>query len=187
IGVELHLNSIVTVMDRDGVDVRGPDGSVQHVLAKTKISAAGVLASPLAKTLAEASDAACDRAGRIKVKPDCSLPGHPEVFVVGDMMNCIDLPGVSEVALQSGRHAACIIRNRVRNGAEPTPFKYPDLGSLAAVDSRTAILSVHGVRLSGRIAWLLWLIVHITFMTGFMNRFTALIHWLWCFVGTARC
>jgi len=103
------------------------------------------------------------------------------------MMNCNDLPGVSEVALQSGRHAADIIRNRVSNGAEPTPFKYRDLGSMAAVDSRTAILSAHGVRLSGRIAWLLWLIVHITFMTGFMNRFTALIHWLWCFVGTARC
>src|SRR5262249_17539843 len=86
-----------------------------------------------------------------------------------------------------GSPCCLIIRNRVRNGAEPTPFKYRALGSMAAVDSRTAILSVHGVRLSGRIAWLLWLIVHITFMTGFMNRFTALIHWLWCFVGTARC
>ena len=119
-------------------------------------------------------------------KPDCSLPDHPEVFVVGDMMNCNNLPGVAEVALQSGLHAAHVIRNRVRNGAEPTPWKYWDLGSMAAVDRRSAVLSAHGVRLSGRIAWLVWLVVHITFMTGFKNRFTALIHWFLSFVGTGR-
>jgi NADH dehydrogenase len=107
------------------------------------------------------------------------------VFVVGDMMNCNNLPGVAEVALQSGLHAAHVIRNRVRN-AEPTPWKYWDLGSMAAVDRRSAVLSAHGVRLSGRIAWLVWLVVHITFMTGFKNRFTALIHWFLSFVGTGR-
>src|ERR1700720_3993791 len=112
-------------------------------------SAAGVLASPLAKMLADATGAQRDRAGRIKVEPDCSLAGHSEVFVVGDMMNYNDLPGVAEVALQSGLHAARIIKNRVRSGAEPTPWKYWDLGSMAAVDRRSAVLSVHGVRLSG--------------------------------------
>ncbi|MGC1896399.1 MAG: NAD(P)/FAD-dependent oxidoreductase [Pseudolabrys sp.] len=185
IGVEIRVNSIVAHIDADGVDVKGADGSVQHFAAKTKIWAAGVLASPLAKMLADATGAQCDRAGRIKVQPDCSLPGHPEVFVVGDMMNCNDLPGVAEVALQSGLHAAHVIRNRVR-GTKPTPWKYRDLGSMAAVDSRSAILSAHGVRLSGRIAWLMWLVVHITFMTGFKNRFTALIHWFLCFIGTSR-
>lgn len=185
IGVEICVNSIVAHIDADGVDVKGADGSVQHFAAKTKIWAAGVLASPLAKMLADATGAQCDRAGRIKVQPDCSLPGHPEVFVVGDMMNCNDLPGVAEVALQSGLHAAHVIRNRVR-GTKPTPWKYRDLGSMAAVDSRSAILSAHGVRLSGRIAWLMWLVVHITFMTGFKNRFTALIHWFLCFIGTSR-
>ena len=185
IGVEIHLNSIVTHIDASGVDVKGPDG-LQHFSSKTKIWAAGVLASPLAKMLADATGAECDRAGRIRVEPDCSLPGHPEVFVVGDMMNCNDLPGVAEVALQSGLHAAHVIRNRVRNGAEPTPWRYWDLGSMAAVDRRSAILSAHGVRLSGRIAWLVWLVVHITFMTGFKNRFTALVHWFLCFVGTGR-
>ena len=123
---------------------------MRHFSSKTKIWAAGVLASPLAKTLADASGAQRDRASRIKVEPDCSLPGHPEVFVVGDMMNYNDLPGVSEVALQSGLHAAHVIRNRVRNGAEPTPWKYRDLGSMAAVDRRNAILSAHGVRLARR-------------------------------------
>ncbi|MGB6808441.1 MAG: NAD(P)/FAD-dependent oxidoreductase [Pseudolabrys sp.] len=185
IGVEIRVNSIVAHIDADGVDVKGADGSVQHFAAKTKIWAAGVLASPLAKMLADATGAQCDRAGRIKVQPDCSLPGHPEVFVVGDMMNCNDLPGVAEVALQSGLHAAHVIRNRVR-GTKPTPWKYRDLGSMAAVDSRSAILSAHGLRLSGRIAWLMWLVVHITSMTGFKNRFTALIHWFLCFIGTSR-
>jgi NADH dehydrogenase len=186
IGVEIHLNSMVTHIDADGVDVKGPEGLVQHFSTKTKIWAAGVSASPLAKKLADATGVQCDRAGRIKVEPDCSLPGHPEVFVVGDMMNCNDLPGVSEVALQSGLHAAHIIRNRVRKGAKPTPWKYWDLGSAAAVDRRSAVLSAHGVRLSGRIAWLVWLIVHITSMTGFKNRFTALIRWFLWFVGTGR-
>ena len=103
------------------------------------------------------------------------------------MMNFNDLPGVSEVALQSGLHAAHVIRKRVENGAEPTAWKYRDLGSMAAVTRRSAIISAHGVRLSGRIAWLVWLAVHITFMTGFKNRFTALIHWFLWFVGTGRC
>ena len=186
IGVGIGLNSIVTHIDADGVDVKGPDGSVRRFSSKTKIWAAGVLASPLAKMLADATGAQCDRAGRIKVEPDCSLPGHPEVFVVGDMMNRNDLPGVAEVALQSGLHAARVIRNRVKDGADPTPWKYWDLGSMAAVDRRSAVISAHGVRLSGRIAWLVWLVVHITFMTGFKNRFTALIRWLLSFVGTGR-
>ena len=187
IGVEIHVQSLVTHLDADGVDVKGPDGSVQRYSAKTKIWAAGVTTSPLAKMLADATVAECDRSGRIKVKPDCSLPGYPEVFVVGDMMNFNDLPGVAEVALQSGLHAAHVIRKRVENTAEPTAWKYRDLGSMAAVTRRSAIISAHGVRLSGRIAWLVWLAVHVTFMTGFKNQFTALIHWFFSFVGPGRC
>ena len=128
IGVEIRVNSIVAHIDANGVDVKGSDGSVQHFAAKTKIWAAGVLASPLAKMLADATGAQCDRPGRIKVQPDCSLPGHSEVFVVGDIMNCNDLPGVAEVALQSGLHAAHVIRNRVRNGTKPLCDEDEDLG-----------------------------------------------------------
>src|SRR5262249_21529312 len=146
--------------------------------------AAGVLASPLARKLAEATGAECDRAGRVKVEPDCSLPGHSEVFVVGDMMNHNNLPGVAEVAIQSGLHAAHAIKERVKRGGRAAPFKYKDFGAMAAVDRRSAIVSMHGIRISGRVAWLLWLAVHITFLTGFKNRFTALIHWLFSFVGT---
>jgi len=186
IGVEVHVNSIVTQIDADGIDVKGSDGSMHRFSAKTKIWAAGVSASPLAKSLAEASGATCDRAGRIKVEPDCSLPGYPEVFVVGDMMNFNDLPGVAEVALQSGLHAAHVIKNRVSHGTARTPWRYWDLGSMAAVDRRNAIVSMHGVRFSGRIAWIVWLVVHVTFLTGFMNRLAALFQWTRSFVGTGR-
>ena len=186
IGVEIHLRSIVTHIDEDGLDVKGPDGLVEHFPTKTKIWAAGVSASPLAKALAEATGAQCDRVGRIKVEEDCSLPGHPEVFAVGDMMSFNNLPGVAQVALQSGLHVAHVIRKRVRDGAKSTPWKYRDFGSMAAVHRRSAVLSVHGVRLSGRIAWLGWLIVHIIMMTGFGNRLTVLRRWFLSLAGTGR-
>ncbi len=130
--------------------------------------------------------AECDRAGRIKVLPDCSLPGHPEVFVVGDMMNLDDLPGVAEVAMQSGIHAARTIKKRLDAGKESAPFKYRDLGSMAAVSRRRAIVSFHGVRISGFPGWLMWLGVHVTFMTGFKNRFTTLFSWALSFLGRGR-
>jgi NADH dehydrogenase len=184
-GVEIHTGSIVTGVDADGVDVKGPDGTVTRYPAKTKIWAAGVSASPLAKMLADASGAECDRAGRIKVQPDCSLPGHPEVFAVGDMMNLNDLPGVAEVAMQTGIHAARTIKRRLE-GQEPQPFKYRDLGSMAAVSRRRAIVSFHGIRVSGFLGWLMWLFVHLAFMTGFKNRFKTLISWSLSFLGRGR-
>jgi NADH dehydrogenase len=185
-GVEIHVESIVTGVDADGVDVKGPDGTITRYEAKTKIWAAGVAASPLAELVAEASGAERDRAGRVKVLPDCSLPGHPEVFVVGDMMSLNDLPGVAEVAMQSGIHAARTIKKRLTDGAEPQPFKYRDLGSMAAISRRRAIVSFRGLRLSGFLGWLTWLVVHVTFMTGFKNRFRTLVSWSLSFLGKGR-
>jgi NADH:quinone reductase (non-electrogenic) len=184
-GVEVHTGSIVTGIDADGVDVKGPDGTIKRYPAKTKIWAAGVAASPLAKMLADACGAEVDRAGRIKVQSDCSLPGHPEVFAVGDMMNLNDLPGVAEVALQTGVHAAKTIRRRL-DGQEPQPFKYRDLGSMAAVSRRRAVVSFHGVRVSGWLGWLMWMFVHLAFLTGFKNRFKTVISWTLSFVGGGR-
>ena len=184
-GVEVHTGSIVTGIDADGVDVKGPDGTITRYPAKTKIWAAGVAASPLAKMLADACGAEVDRAGRIKVQSDCSLPGHPEVFAVGDMMNLNDLPGVAEVALQTGVHAAKTIRRRL-DGQEPQPFKYRDLGSMAAVSRRRAVVSFHGVRVSGWLGWLMWMFVHLAFLTGFKNRFKTVISWTLSFVGGGR-
>jgi NADH:quinone reductase (non-electrogenic) len=185
-GVEIHTESIVTGVDENGVDVKGADGAVSRTAAKTVIWAAGVAASPLAKQLADASGAACDRAGRIEVLPDCTVPGHREVFAVGDMMALNDLPGVAEVAMQSGIHAARTIKKRLDGDTEPHPFKYRDLGSMAAVSRRRAIVSFHGLRVWGFLGWLMWLFVHLTFMTGFKNRFGAMLSWFSSFVGRGR-
>ncbi len=185
LGVEIHCNSRVVGLDAFGADVQAADGTVVRFEARTKVWAAGVQASPLAKLLGDASGAPCDRAGRIEVLPDCTLPGHPEVFAVGDMMSLNHLPGVAEVAMQSGIHAANTIKRRQR-GETPVPFKYRDLGSMATVSRFRAVVSFRGLRLSGFPGWLMWLVVHLTFMTGFKNRGQALLHWTNTFIGGAR-
>jgi NADH dehydrogenase len=121
------------------------------------------------------------------VAPNCSLPGHPEVFVVGDMMALEDLPGVAEVALQSGRHAAGEIKRRLRHrDAADKPFRYHDLGTLASISRSYAVAELGPIRLAGFVAWLLWLFVHLAFLTGFKNRVSTVFHWLISFVGRGR-
>ena len=185
LGVEIHTGSIVTNVDRHGVDVKGPDGEVQRVAARTKIWAAGVQASPLAKLLADATGADCDRAGRVAVQPDCSLPGHPEVFAIGDMVALDGLPGVAEVAMQQGIHASRTIKRRLE-GEDSAPFRYRDLGSMAMVARFRAVVSFKGIRVAGLLGWLMWLFVHVTFMTGFRNRFTTILGWTLSFLGRER-
>ncbi len=186
LGVEIQTGSIVTDIDRTGVMVKASDGEVRRVDAHTKVWAAGVQASPLAKMLAEATGADCDRAGRIAVLPDCSLPDHPEVFAIGDMMSLDGLPGVAEVAMQQGIHAARTIAHRVRGQEESRPFKYRDLGSMATISRFRAIVSFKGIRVAGFLGWLMWLFVHLAFLTGFKNRFTTVLSWGLTFIGGAR-
>ena len=121
-------------------------------------------------------------AGRIAVLDDCTLPGHPEVFAIGDMMALDDLPGVAEVAMQSGIHAANTIKRRL-HGEEAATFTYRDLGSMATISRFHAVVSFKKLRLSGFLGWLMWLFVHITFLTGFKNRFAAMFHWARTFAG----
>jgi NADH dehydrogenase len=186
IGVEVRTHSRVTGISHRDITVEGPDGA-QTIPCHVKVWAAGVTASPLAAMLAKASGAETDRAGRIQVLPDCSLPGHPEVFAIGDMMTLDKLPGVAEVAMQTGIHAARTIKRRASGGdSESRPFKYRDLGSMASIARFKAIVDFKGIRVSGFIGWLMWVFVHLTFLTGFKNRFTALSKWLTAFVGTAR-
>ena len=185
LGVAIRSGSVVTDVDPFGVDVRGPDGTTERIVCRTKIWAAGVQASPLARLLAEAGGATCDRAGRIVVNDDCTLPGHPEVFAIGDMMALRDLPGVAEVAMQSGMHAANTIKRRL-HGKSAATFTYRDLGSMATVSRFHAVVSFRRLRLSGFLGWLMWLAVHITFLTGFRNRLSALFHWTGTFVGGGR-
>ena len=178
LGVELRMGTRVTGVDAFGVDVSMKDGTTERIAARTVIWAAGVQASPLAGKLADACGAEVDRAGRIKVLPDLTVPGHPEVFAVGDMTSLDDLPGVAEVAMQGSLHAAHTIARRLRGGGESHPFKYRDLGSVATIGRFRAIFSWRGIRMSGFPAWLVWVFVHLAFLNGFASRFTTLMRWI---------
>jgi NADH dehydrogenase len=184
LGVELRMGARVVGVDAAGVDVEGSDGPAR-IDARTVIWAAGVQASPLAGLLADASGAPVDRAGRINVAPDLTLPGHPEVFVVGDMMALDQLPGVAEVAMQGGLHAANSVLRGLK-GQPTNPFRYRDLGSVATIGRFRAIVSVKGVHLSGFPGWVVWMFVHLAFLTGFGNRLTTILKWLRSMIGRGR-
>jgi len=184
-GVELRMRSRVSDVKPGAIIVQGPDGE-ETVACHTRVWAAGVQASPLAAVLAQATGAKTDRAGHIEVLPDCTLPGHPEVFAVGDMMSLNGLPGVAEVAMQSGIHAARTIERRLDGDATPRRFVYRDLGSMATVSRFRAVVSFKGIKVGGFIGWLMWAFVHLTFLTGFKNRWIALSKWLTAFVGSSR-
>ena len=148
--------------------------------------AAGVQASPLGKQLAEQTGAPLDRAGRIEVNPDLTLPGHPEVFVVGDMISLDNLPGVAQVAIQGAKYAAKEIRRRLEGKAPQGPFKYFDKGSMATISRFSAVAMVGKIRITGFIAWLMWLVIHLVYLTGFKNRVTALVRWFITFISNNR-
>ncbi|WP_325483854.1 NAD(P)/FAD-dependent oxidoreductase [Microbacterium sp.] len=186
LGVEVRLGTMVVGVDADGLDVSLEDGSSSRIEAKTKIWAAGVQASPLGALLAEQSDAEVDRAGRVSVRPDCTLPGHPEVFVVGDMMGLDRLPGLAEVAMQSGSHASRAIARRLSGDTVERPFRYRDLGTMATIARFRALAYYRRLRLTGLVAWLLWAFVHLAFLTGFKNRVAAVASWTVAFVGRGR-
>jgi NADH:ubiquinone reductase (H+-translocating) len=185
LGVEVHVAAMVTGMDDHGVEITKRDGAVVRITAATRIWAAGTRASALGGLLSDAPGVEFDKSGRVVVQPDCSLPGHPEVFVVGDLMALDDLPGVAEVAMQSGAHAAHTIV-RCLQGQPAKPFRYRDLGTLAVISRFRSLAKIGPLRVGGFVGWLLWLVVHITFLTGFKNRFGALARWTVSFVGRGR-
>ena len=168
-------------VDGNGIEVKDSDGTSRRIPSFCKIWAAGVAASPLGKQLAEQSGAELDRVGRIKVNADLTLPGHAEVFVIGDMISLNDYPGVAQVAIQGARHVAKTIK-----GKPSRPFVYKDKGSMATVSRFHAVASIKGLRFSGFFAWLLWLAVHIVYIVGFKSRFTTVLHWAVSFVGCGR-
>lgn len=186
LGVEVMLGAMVTEVDERGLEVSFADGRQERIEAVTKIWAAGVQASPLAATLAEQTGASLDRAGRIGVNPDLTLPGHPEVYVVGDMIDLDDLPGVAQTAIQSSRYAAKAIDRRVRGKAPQPPFRYVDKGSMAIISRFGAVAMIGRLRLSGLLAWVLWLTIHLLYIAGFKSRVTALLHWAVSFIGRGR-
>jgi NADH dehydrogenase len=185
-GVEFHFGAMVTGVDADGVDLTKSDGTHVRVEAVTKVWAAGTRASPLGAAVAGATGAAVDRSGRVKVAPDCSVPGYPDIFVVGDLMALDDLPALAEVAMQSGAHAAHTIERRLRGDTTTKPFHYRDLGTLAVISRFRAVAKIGPLQIGGFGGWILWLVVHVTFLTGFKNRFAALARWTISFVGKGR-
>ena len=185
LGVELRLGSRVVGVDETGLDVSSGEGEIGRIEARTKIWAAGVQASPLGRMLTERAGATVDRAGRVEVAPDCSLPGHPEVFVVGDLMALNGLPGLAEVAMQSGRHSARTIVRRLR-GRPTKSFRYVDLGTMATIARFRALVVIGRLQIGGLVGWLMWLAVHLTFLTGFKNRAATLANWTVAFLGRGR-
>jgi NADH:ubiquinone reductase (H+-translocating) len=186
IGVEVQLGAMVTDVDADGLEVKDADGQVRRIPAATKIWAAGVQASPLGKLLGEQSGAQVDRAGRIAVQPDLTLPGHPEVHVVGDMASLDKLPGVAQVAIQGGRYAAEAITRRLAGKPAQGPFRYRDKGSMATISRFAAVADIGTLKFEGFIAWVLWLVVHLFYIVGFKSRITTVLHWAVSFLGRGR-
>ncbi len=186
IGVEVRLGARVTGLDETGVDVSFADGTTDRITASCKVWAAGVQASPLGKQLADQSDAEVDRAGRVSVLPDLTLPGHPEVFVLGDMMSLDRLPGVAQVALQGGKYTARKIAGELANQPVTEPFTYKDKGSMAVVSQFGAVAQIGRLSLTGFVAWAAWLGVHLVYLVGFKNRLSTLLKWAITFLGRSR-
>jgi len=192
LGVTPLLGRTVVGIDADAVNVQTEDGSAERIETRTAIWAAGVTASGLARLLAEQTGAELDRAGRVGVEPDLTLPGRPEVLALGDMVRVRGdggasgpLPGVAPVAMQEGRYAAEVVRARLA-GRDAGPFRYRDKGNLATIGRASAVADLHAVRLSGFPAWITWLVVHLWYLIGFQNRLLVLIRWAISFFTRGR-
>ena len=192
LGVTVLKKRTVVGIDAAGVTLEGRDSGPERIASRAVVWAAGVTASSLAGRLAELTGAERDRAGRVTVESDLTLPGHPEVFAIGDMVRVrnvngepVVLPGVAPVAMQQGRYAAKVIRSRLR-GREHGAFRYRDKGNLATIGRAAAVADVKGFRLSGFLAWATWLVVHLWYLIGFQNRLLVLIRWSFSFVTHGR-
>jgi NADH dehydrogenase len=193
LGVTVLTRRAVTGIDSESVTIdEGGGGESERIPTRTVVWAAGVTASSLAGRLAELTGAERDRAGRVTVEPDLTLPRHPDVFALGDMVRVRDpsgasvvLPGVAPVAMQQGRYAAKTVRARLRS-REMQPFRYRDKGNLATIGRAAAVADIKGLRLSGLIAWITWLVVHIWYLVGFQNRIVVVIRWLFSFLTRGR-
>jgi NADH:ubiquinone reductase (H+-translocating) len=183
--VSVCVNTLVTAMDECSVTVNGPRGE-ERIGTHTVLWAAGVQASSLARTLG----APLDRSGRVIVQPDLSIPGHPEVFVIGDLAKMIsdgvEVPGVAQGALQGGKHVAAIIASESRGKPERRAFRYHDKGNMATIGRAEAVIATKRFARHGWLAWMLWWVVHIFFLVGFRNRVFMMFHWAWSWLTYKR-
>jgi NADH dehydrogenase FAD-containing subunit len=181
LGVEVRLGHSVDLIDAEGVVIAG-----ERIASKTVIWTAGVAPSPAGKWL----NAETDRAGRVRIQKDLTVPGHPEIFVVGDTasldQNGKPLPGVAQVAIQQGRYAGKLIHNRIVGNPPPSPFNYFDKGSMAVVGKGFAVLQSGKARISGFVAWLVWVAVHLQFLATSSLRLSVFLQWVWTYVTGQR-
>jgi NADH dehydrogenase len=188
-GVEVRLNTMVTNVDYMGLTVKEKDGTERRIDCACKVWSAGVQASPLGRQLAEQSDGTeCDRSGRVIVEPDLTVKGHPDVFVIGDLMSVPGVPGQAQGAIQGAVYATKQIKGGLK-GDDPTtrkPFKYLDKGSMATVSRFNAVCQVGKLEFGGFLAWLAWLGLHLYYLVGGRNRLTAVISWFITFLGSGR-
>jgi len=186
LGVEQHMGSIVTRVDQGGVLVRDHAGEETRYEAANVLWTAGVEAPPIAEALAAATGAERDKAGRILVEKNLTIPDHPEISVLGDMMSLDKLPGVAEVAMQSGLYAGHRVRHRISGDVAEKPFRYHDLGSAAYISRGRAVVSAGPLQVGGFVGWCIWLFIHIAFLTGYRNRLGALLTWWLAFTRDIR-
>ena len=193
LGVTVRLDRLVTGVDEAGVTLAIPGGGTERLESQTIVWAAGVAASPLGAILSRATGADLDRAGRVTVLPDLTLPGHPEIMVLGDMTRVSDghgglipLPGVAPAAMQMGRYAAKVVKARLKGHEAPGPFRYRDKGNLATIGRMKAVGVIRGVQLTGLFAWLGWLTIHLFYLTGLQNRILVFIRWTISFITRGR-
>jgi NADH dehydrogenase len=182
-GVEIRTGTLAVGMDDRSVTIKGPDGE-ETIRTRTRIWAAGVAASPLATLLARSSGAGTDRAGRIAVNPDCSLPGHPEVFAIGDMVSLNKLPGIAQPAMQEGKYVGKLIRGRLAGDQHVDPFTYFDKGSMATIGYKSAVADAFGMKVTGFLAYVMWGFIHVLYLIGWGNRLGTLYTWLRALVFT---
>jgi NADH dehydrogenase len=185
-GVELHMHSLVTHVDRGGLVVRDSTGEETRYDAGTVLWTAGVKAPPLAGRIAAATGATQDKLGRIEVTPTLTIPDHPDITVIGDLMTLENLPGVAEVAMQGGIYAGRRIRYELTGHGAKGPFHYRDLGSAAYVSRGHAVISTRRLHFDGWLGWLSWLFIHIAFLTGFRSRLGAVTTWAIAFTRDTR-
>ena len=189
LGVSVRTDTFVTGVRKDSVTVRMGDHS-EEISTRTILWAAGVLASPLGRVLHEQAGAPLDKASRVIVEPDLTVPGHPEIFVIGDLANFSHqtgnpLPGVAQPAIQEGRYAGRAIASRLR-GAKAPPFHYADRGNLATIGRGAAVADLNWLQLSGFPAWVIWILIHLANIIEFQNRLLVLVQWAWLYLTYDR-
>jgi NADH dehydrogenase len=181
LGVRVRCGQMVQHVDKDGLTIAS-GGQADTIAAKTVIWAGGITASPLGKILATRTKAETDKGGRIKVQPNLTVPNYPDVYVIGDLASAADeqgkpLPGLAQVAMQGGAYAGKAILRKVKGQPELPPFRYFDKGTLAVIGRASAVANVFGAHVSGFLAWLIWVFIHLMYLVTFESRLTVFIQW----------